>query len=143
MSAKDITEAFRELLLTDPNIAGIVSDRIVADQLPEGMATPAIVFYEISSNIDNSIEPDVIVDCSISRFQVEAFASTRPMADKVQRMIVRRCGNFIGKIGDVGMKTSRLTGQSFETDRPELGSAGFRYLSRVDYQITHYPVDIS
>lgn len=142
MSAKDIAEAFRELLITDVNIASIVGTRVCSDQLPEGMATPAIVFYEISTNIENSIQPDSIINCSISRFQVEVFASTRPMADKVQRMIARRCGSFIGKIGDVGMKTSRMTGQSFETDRPELGSAGFRYISRVDYQITHYPVDL-
>ena len=142
MSVQDIAAAFRELLITEPDLVAIVGERVCSDQLPEAMATPAIVFYEISSNIENSIEPDVIINCSISRFQVEAFASTRAMADKIQRIIVRRCGNYIGKMGEVCLKTSRLTGQSFETDRTELGSAGFRYISRVDYQITHYPVDL-
>jgi len=140
MSATDISEAVRDFLLADPDIAALVDTRICADQLPEGIATPAIVFYEISSNIEDALVG--IINCSISRFQVEAFASTRPMADKLQRMIVRRLGSFIGKVGEVCMKTSRMTGQSFETERPELGSAGFRYISRVDYRITHYPVDI-
>lgn len=142
MSATDISEAVRDLLLSDPDIYALVGTRVFSDQLPEGMQTPTIVFYEISSSIENSIQPDSIINASISRFQVEAMASTRPMADKLQRMIVRKLGSFSGQVGEVCMKTSRLTGQSFETDRPELGSAGFRYISRVDYSITHYPVDI-
>ena len=83
----DVFEATRQFLLNDASInTAVGGSRVVADQMPEGMETPCIVFYLVSSDV-TSIITEGAINASISRFQIDAYASSRPAASRLQRMI--------------------------------------------------------
>ena len=136
----DVFESVRQLLLTDTDInVAVGGTRVVSDQIPEGMETPCVVYYLISTDITNILVD--VVNASISRFQIDAFASSRPAASRLQRMVARRMAAFDGTVNGYCLKTSRLSGERADTDRPDMGSAGFRYISSVDYQVLHFPFE--
>tara|TARA_R110002051_G_scaffold24381_1_gene60573 strand:+ start:2998 stop:3420 length:423 start_codon:yes stop_codon:yes gene_type:complete len=136
----DVFEAVRQLLLTDADInVSVGGTRVVSDQMPEGMETPCIVYYLISTDTTSILVN--VVNASISRFQVDAFAASRPAASRLQRMVARRMAAFDGTVNGYCLKTSRLSGERADTDRPDMGSAGFRYISSIDYQVLHFPFE--
>ncbi len=136
--SSDVNEALRQLLLSDSNIATAVGNtRVINDQLPARVVLPCIIYFEVSTDISNSLTG--IIGASLSRYQVDAYASTRVAASKLQRMVARRLGAYIGKVDDYPLKTSRMSGERADTDRPSLGSAGFRYIASIDYQVLHFP----
>lgn len=136
MTFPDIGIAFRDLLLSDPQIAATVGTRIYPDRLAQGVAIPAISFFVISTDANDCLAGAVGVDTA--RIQVECFAPTRYAAGQLANLVRVKLSGFRGVVSGVMLKgTGQASGQQYGLDRSQAGTDEGRPFIRQDFFTTY------
>ena len=93
-----IEEAIKAYLLTKTGITSLVSTRILADEVTEGIAFPAIAYQKISDTKDHFLTGQSKLERPI--FQYTAYATTktsaRAIADQIKLALVDYQGTLSG-----------------------------------------------
>lgn len=138
-SAPDSIAAF---LLADTNVAALVADRITPDKIDQGATLPAVAYWIVSVDEEQSIAGRV--GCSATRITFESWAETRVGSSNLARVIKRalmptdESFPIRGDIEGVTFLDVVITQSSrhYQIPRTE-GSDEFIYVTSQDFVFTH------
>jgi hypothetical protein len=131
MPLKDIRPALRSCLLADAAIAAVVGSRVHSVRLPSGVpAGPSIVYNLITESTDRHMTgPSGLV---ISRFQIDAWATSADAANNLGLLIKERLDGFRGTVESVVIQ-----GIFSEDARNDYDSAANAHRAQRDYFVTY------
>jgi len=119
-SGSDLAEGLWSLITTDATVAALISTRLYPLLLPQGDTAggagkfPAVIYQEISSNRDHSMDGPVgLVE---SLYQFTCWAKTRKEAREVADAIRLTLDNHKGATGDVTIQRIFIEGISDAID---------------------------
>lgn len=137
----DVIAALRTILLADGNVAAIARG-VHSDSLPQGMPTPAVVLWSISSVPENAIEKDIGYESAT--VQVESYANSRDVSNALGAAVRKALANYRGVVSGVRIKGIGLgSGLQHRTDRPQLGTDQWRFVTHQDFEVPHNVYEVT
>lgn len=132
----DIEAAIPVIAAADSTLYGLIAGRIYYDNLPEtGFILPAVVFQLISGARDH------LIDSRSPRFQLTAWAATRPAAGAVEAAIENAFIRYKGRMADDLTITQGVIEVPGYDLPPETDEFGTRHGRACDI-VLHYRTDI-
>lgn len=131
----DIGSGIRTLLVAQPSITALISDRVWPDVLPQDAVFPAATYQIIAiEHLGKLTGPTGLVTTTL---QIDAWAKTRLAANEVANEIRSELNRFRGIAGaetvrDIFADTGRT-----DYEPPEDGSDNGLYRLSRDYRIWH------
>lgn len=129
MSVKSI----RALLASSAFVTARVADRIMAGDVPEVTAMPALGIKEISSVPIGAIDAQAERSVVVTRVQVMVMAKTYPEVKPLRDLVRRACNFQRGLIADVDVISIER-----DTIGPDLQDDAGNHFQSIDFKVTHY-----
>lgn len=129
MSVKSI----RALLAGAAAITAHVADRVMAGDVPEGTAMPALGIKEISSVPVGAIDAQAEQSVVVTRVQVMVMAKAYPEVKPLRDLVRRACNFQRGPIAGVDVISIER-----DTIGPDLQDEAGNHFQSIDFKVTHY-----
>ena len=128
----DVSQSIRTRLLATSAVTDLVGQRIASDQLPQGVALPAITYFVVDTEANETLAN--IADVSRARIQVDSYATTRGQANSVSDAVRLALQMFRGLIGDQFINSIQLaSGERHLTDPAPAGTDQHRFVTSLDF----------
>lgn len=133
-----LIEAIRQILVDNSEVYALAGDRIIADRLPQGYPTPAILLWVNSERALDHLGGPLGMDQPLVR--VACYAQSRIVATQVRLAVRKALGGYYGisrslLIKGIAQETSR--GEVQTTDRVTGGTDQYRFVSVQDFRVTY------
>jgi len=126
-------KAIRALLAGSALVTASVADRVMAGDVPEGTAMPALGIKEISSVPVGAIDAQAEQSVVVTRVQVMVMAKAYPEVKPLRDLVRRACNFQRGLIGDADVISIER-----DTIGPDLQDGAGNHFQSVDFKVTHY-----
>lgn len=131
----DITTAVRTRLLALTDLTAVVGTKIYFDNLPEGIALPAIVIYLAADTLIRDLaNPN---DLRRAVLSIEVYATSHTDVETAGAAIVAGLEKQSGTWGSVTVRESLVDGVTDTTESPNDGSETFRRVRIISVIVWH------
>jgi len=136
-----ISEDFRTFILSDPDIAAIVDDRVGQNKIPQGDAMPAIWFRRGTSN-DGEIEMAIGDRADVQwveSFDVEVVSENLDQVESLAAML-KRFQRHRGTFGSGKIQGLFVDDHSDSYVKENIGGDDGRHVAALDFETVGYEV---
>jgi len=131
----DLQAALVSLLSADATLVALVSDRIHADQAPQGSTLPYLTYALIASpGHDHQAAAAAIANPTV---QIDVWADSSTDRLAVEAAVVGALNGYSGTCGSVSIRRASRVGRRQSYERPQDGSEAGVYRSSLDFEIWH------
>ena len=114
-----IEQGFYEYMMAKDAIRDIVSDRIYAIELPQGVSLPAIVYHKVTAPRTYHLQAQT--DLVFATFQVDCLADTYEAANKLADTVRLAMSGYSGTMGDHDVTSVAVENMADFVEQPEPG----------------------